>query len=347
MRPSTPARRLLTLAAIAPALACGSAPDGGDAARPLDEPRTMIVETAPLRIDRIYRSMAGPDDRLTVDPADLDWVVAYDTEVRDALDGEPMGDEFFCHSQLQMENTTRLLVTATGAEEIRFPEGFAMPVSRILAARADEGAPVEELTFLGMVLNNHRPDIDRLARVRATIEYFRDEDFGDRPRPRKLFKVGLPMAVEDLEAYDAPHEAMDDDVATHCVLVGGLNGHWMVPPGEQITRRRFEGIVPVESTVHYGVVHLHNYADYLRLTDVTTGEVLFQADVEYEPERVQIERIPVYESATGFTLHPDHVYEIEARYTNTTDADVDAMALIDLYYNPVDDRDVAYEAPEV
>ena len=303
-----------------------------------DGPRRMVIETAPLAIDQIYTSMAGPHDRQPVDFSVLDWVTAYRTEVVDATTGSKMGDEFFCHSQLQMENGTRLMVTATGSEEIRFPEGFGMPMSQVVGA----GGPAQNsLTLLGMVLNNHVPDIDRSARVRATVEYWQHMDEG-RPR-KKLYKTGLTMEVEDLEAYHPPAgQPANDDVSTHCVLVGKAPAHWMVPPGRQVTRKRYRNFLAIDGTVHYAVVHVHNHARYVRLLDATTDTILWQTDVEYEPERVQIAKIPVYESAEGFPIFKNHEYEIEALYENTTDQPVDAMAQIDLYWHPKGNVNINY-----
>jgi len=320
-----------------------------DAARPVadaetaprsaaDGPRTMVIETAPLAIDQIYHSMAGPFDRQPVDFSVLDWVTGYRTEVVDATTRARIGDEFFCHSQLQMVNGTRLMVTATGSEEIRFPEGFGMPLSQVIGA---VGPEQRSLTLLGMVLNNHIPDIDRSARVRATVEYWRNIDDG-RPR-KKLYKTGLTMEVEDLEVYHPPAgQPVNDDVSTHCVLVGEAPAHWMVPPGRQVTRKRYRNFLAIDGTVHYAVVHVHNHARYLRLIDVTTDTVLWQTDVEYEPERVQISKIPVYDSAEGFPIFKSHEYEIEALYENTTDHAVDAMAQIDLYWHPKGNVNISY-----
>lgn len=313
----------------------------GSAAIDLPSPRIGYVETMPIHIDRIYPSMEGPHDRIAVNSSDIDWITAFKTEVVDTVTNEPMGEEFLCHSQLQLSDATRLMVAATGSSEIRFPEGFGMPVTNII-----RGLPEERrmLTFLGMVLNNHEPEIDRTARVRATIEFYRDEDLGPNPPLRKIYKVGLPMTVNDLEAFDPPSESdTTDDVATHCVLVDGLKSHWIVPPGQQITRRQFDSIVPVESTVHLAITHLHNGSDYLRLIDLTTGETLFQTDVVYEENRKQIATIPVYSSSEGFKIYPDHTYQIEASYSNDTDHDLDAMAVMDLYYHPQGNLDITYE----
>ena len=48
-----------------------------------------------------------------------------------------------------------------------------------------------------MVLNNHEPEIDRQAKVRTAFEYFKDGDFGQGARPKKLFMSSLMMEVEN------------------------------------------------------------------------------------------------------------------------------------------------------
>ena len=332
-------------AAEAAASAESDAPRGPELKLPA--PRTALVRTGDLPIDQIYRSMQGPFERIFVDYEELDWVTAVRTDVVDQSTNERMGDEFFCHSQLQMINGTRLLTMATGADELRFPEGFAMPVSQIVGGQPE---PHRALTFLGMVLNNHEKEIDRQARIDATLEYFRDEDFGDAPRPKKLYMTSLLMEVENLEEYKpGPDEPpISDDVTTHCALVeqplgGKLKLHWMVPPGEQRTRKRYEGFLPIDGTVHFAWAHLHNYGVYMRLTDLTDDKVLFQANVQNEPDRDQIANISQYSSPEGFPIYKDHVYEIEALYNNTTDSDVDAMAMMVLYYNPKGDREITYK----
>ena len=305
-------------------------------------PRTGFMETGELPIDRIYHSMEGPLNRIQVDYSNLQWVTAIHGEVIDASTSRPMGDEFFCHSQLQLLNGTRLLVLATGADDIRFPPGFAMPVAEMLAM-----LPAEQrsLTYLGMVLNNYEPVIDKRARVRATLEFYLDEDFGSHPRPRKLYPANLTMFVKDLEEYVPDDPALvSADVTTHCALVGKLPVHWMVPPGKQKTRYRYTGFAP-DSRVHYAWVHMHNYGEYMRLTDVTTGEMLWQADVKHEAARAQIASISHYSSTEGFPLYHDHEYEIEAVYDNTTDHDIDAMAMMMLYFNPLDNVSLTFPFP--
>lgn len=309
-------------------------------------PRVATIATDTLPIDQIYHSMQGPFDRVFVDPSELDWVTAARTEVIEQAGQKPMGGEFFCHSQVQLMNGTRLLTMATGADDIRFPPGFAMPISAIV-----QGQPERErsLTYLGMVLNNHIAEINEQAKVVATVEYFKDEDLGDAPRPKKLYMTSLLMEVEDLEAYKpGPDEPpISEDVTTHCALVeqplgGKLKLHWMVPPGLQKTRKLDKNIVPIDGTVHFAWAHLHNFGVYMRLTDVTEGKVVFQANVENQPGRDQIGKISNYSSTEGFPIYKDHVYEIEALYNNTTDHDVDAMAMMVLYYNPAGNASLRY-----
>ena len=296
--------------------------------------RTMEVATAPLLIDKIYPSMEGPSERQEIDAAELDWVRAYRIDVLDTESEELMGDEFFCHSQLQIPNTTRLIVNATGYNHMEFPNGFAMPISQIVR---DLPAEQRGLTFYGMVLNNHVDQINALASVRARIEYWRDEDFGTGPRPRRLYKLGLPMAVDDAEAeaYQAEPMVTHDGVTNACVLVEGLRTHWLVPKGEQRTRRRFTKPFPIDATVHFAAAHMHNRGVWTLLRDATTGEELWRTVVEYEDDRVQIERVPVYSSEQGFKVYKDHDYEIEALYVNPDDQPIDAMVLVDVFYNPV------------
>jgi len=310
------------------------------------KPRIAKFGTETLPIDQIYHSMQGPFDRVYIDASELDWVTAARTDVVEQASQKRMGDEFFCHSQLQLPNGTRLLTMATGADELRFPKGFAMPVSAIVRGQPE---PLRALTFLGMVLNNHEAEINKQTKVVSTVEYFKDEDFGTGPRPKKLYMTSLLMEVDDLEAYKPGKDEppISDDVTTHCALVeqplgGKLKLHWMVPPGLQKTRKRYKAFTPIDGTVHFAWAHLHNYGVYMRLTDLTDGKVVFQADVENEPDRDQIANITHYASEKGFRLYRDHEYEIEALYNNTLDHDVDAMAMMVLYYNPDGNRGIQY-----
>lgn len=314
-----------------PSLAALAVANGDDDAPARPAPRTLVVETPPLHLDRIYHSMQGPYERVPIAASDVDWVTAIRSEVIDAGSGARTGDEFFCHSQMQVGSEAQLLVMATGAEEIRFPEGFGL---RLTDHQRDG------LNFLGMALNNHVPEIDRHVRIRATIEYRRDDDGSDAPPLRALTMTPIAMTVGPaLQRSEPRADDSDDrdpsDVTTHCVWVDDSPVHWMVPPGPQITRNRVDvsrWFDAERATVHYIATHMHNYGVSMRLEDVTDGVVLWQADVENEPDRVQIARIPAFSSAEGFVLRRDHEYAIEACYDNTSDHPIDAMAMMGVYW---------------
>ncbi len=92
-------RRGQFLASIAVAGLTAAGCSGGDPAV-----RTRSIDLGPLRIDQIYRSMDGPFARTRFDISDIDWVTGFRTEVYDVGTGERLGDEFICHSQLQVDN---------------------------------------------------------------------------------------------------------------------------------------------------------------------------------------------------------------------------------------------------
>jgi len=297
--------------------------------------RSRAFELGPMRIDGTYGSMAGPYAEQTFDFSDMDWIVGFRSEVTDASSGERMSDEFFCHSQMQLGNDTRLIVTAMGIPSIRFPEGFGVPLKRILAGMPEQWRGVH---LFGMVLNNHHPGLRKDVKVRLTVEYQSFAEGAVSADLKKLYKQGLTMTYEPEPGETAGHPP-------GCgLVVEGRTEHWYVPPGRQVTRRRFSNIVSLDARVHHAVVHLHNYGRSMRLTDLTAGKVLWETNAIYEPDRVQIAQIPAYSSVDGFPVYASHEYEIEAVYDNTTDKPVDAMAMMYLFWHPPGNEDLTYPA---
>jgi len=314
--------------------------------------RTMIAETEPLAIDATYHSMEGPWQRVVLDPTGVGWITGFRTEVVDAASGEPMGDEFFCHSQLQLATSARLAVAASGIDEISFPRGFGLPIEETVQ---NLEAPWNELSLLGMVLNNHGSELPGEVKLRFTVDYVAPGEYGEDMQ--KLYKASVPV-VPNLE-HQAEETASWERGDT-VVLLGdelepaglpettmGKPGHWMVPSGKQVIRQRYRNLIGIATRVHYGIVHMHNHGASMKLTDVTEGKVLWQTAVEYEEghDRVQIARIPVYSSEQGFVLYPDHEYEIESVYDNRDEVPVDAMAVMYLYHHPLNNETISYPIP--
>jgi hypothetical protein len=340
MNASTPTRAIaglvLVLAAFSPA--CQDSDPVAGVAMPAVLTRT--VEVGPLRIDGIAHSMEGEFQRAPLDTAEIGWITALRTEVVDAATGLPMGDEFFCHSQVQMDTGSRLMVAATGIREVRLPDGFGIPLQQILGDLEPEWRGV---SLMGMVLNNHDPDLQADVNVRFNVDYVAadDETAGDLVRP--LYRASVTILPDKPAAKVFEGDPLAEVTAPR--TAHGKTGHWVVPPGMQIVKQQYRGLIGAETQVHFGVVHLHNYGRLISLTDVTSGEVLWQVEARYAPDRDQIVEIAPYVSTEGFTLRPDHVYELAVVYDNTTDEDVDAMATMYLYHEPAGGRTLTYPPP--
>jgi len=337
-------RTLLLAAGLSLAVLVAGAAVWAVPATTLPPIRSKVFDIGPLRLDKIYHSMEGPHDRARFDATDVEWVTGYRTAVLDAQTRAPLGDKYFCHSQLQLDSGTRLMVTATGIPEVRFPPGFGLPLSQILTGIPEAGRGV---SVLGMALNNFDQDINRDVTIRVTVDYVTKADAAAGKPLRRLYKVGLPMTREaapgaGATGHEHHMESGDSTMAGMGELVEGMSQHWRVPPGKQTTSRRFKDIVPVDATVHYALVHLHNYGVWMRLRDVTTGKTLWQTDAGYDAKQRQIIKIPIFESVAGFPLPKDHEYEIETLYDNTTPEPVDAMAMMYLFYSPVPDVKITY-----
>ncbi len=315
--------------------------------------KTRVAETDPLAVDSVFHSMEGPWQRVVLDPTDIGWITGFRTEVVDAETGARLGDEFFCHSQIQLATSARLAVAATGIDEIRFPEGFGLPIEEI---RNDMQAPWNEISLLGMVLNNHGTEHDGGVKLRFTVDYVPPGDYGPDAM-QKLYKASVPV-VPNLE-HQAEESAAWERGDT-VVLSGddlqpaelpqttmGKAGHWMVPPGKQVIRQRYRNLIGIDTRVHYGLVHMHNHGVSMKLTDVTAGEVLWETELGYDEDgdRVQIVEIPVFSSREGFLLHSDHEYEIESVYDNSSSEPVDAMAVMYLYHHPLKDEHITFPVP--
>ena len=98
-------------------------------------------------IDQIYRSMKGPKGRKVVQlmdeglAAELIWVVGYRTEIVEADGDAVLSGEFMCHNNLNLAEldrhaklfnwpraNPRLFTLSQGQMEVRFPEGFGIPI---------------------------------------------------------------------------------------------------------------------------------------------------------------------------------------------------------------------------
>ena len=117
--------------------------------------------------------------------------------------------------------------------------------------------------------------IDRDVNVRITVDYLTFADKEPPPGLRKLYQVSLPM-TQDAVAQEGEvhhHPTMDETVEARDI-VEGMDQHGVDAPGPLLTKKRFSKFIAADATVHFAAVHMYNHGRYMRLTDVTTGEVL-------------------------------------------------------------------------
>jgi hypothetical protein len=319
--------------------------------------RSITFLSPVYTVDRLYRSMMGPQATRGVllhasagETPELLWIVGYSAVVVGADGESPRSQEFMCHSNLDIDMprhqelfglsskaSVRLFTLSQGQQEIRFPEGFGIPV------RSDE-----PLRLTTQVLNHNVEKISLELRHRVTVFYVVDEE---APAPmRALYQVaanGLVL-VEGTDGYYNVPEA-DPELHGEGCLVGNsadpadrfytdsqgrkFTGHWIVEPGVEVNRSnttRFMGL-RFDTKVHYIAVHLHPFAESLELRDLTAGESIFTSRVTPSEGKIGIDRIEHYADSFGLPLFMDHEYELVSTYNNSSSVDQDSMAVMYMY----------------
>jgi hypothetical protein len=130
------------------------------------------------------------------------------------------------------------------------------------------------------------------AYLRVRLSYSREEDGFMQPRDVYPFYLDVmgPVGAKDFQ----------------------------VPPGRTV--RSYETSPAVEGRILGMGGHIHDYATALRLEDVTSGKVLWEAEPQYNDEG---RLVGVSESRLwirgGIKVVPDHVYRIQVEYDNPLD----------------------------
>jgi hypothetical protein len=249
----------------------------------------------------------------------------------------------------------RSLTFLSPALEIRFPDGFGIPVW------SDE---LLWLTTQVLNLDPSAPPAD--VRHRVTVDFLFDGDLAEPLRPLSMVGATGLVLLED-EAPDsvtlhsepprsespgaeAPYFGIErprqEEHGSGCMVGANagehvyedpqgrrFSGHWVVPPGRQVNRTLVTELMdlPYDTTVHYVAVHLHPFAESLELRDLSTGEVVFTARAENAVGRTGLTRVDHFSSADGVDLHRGHQYELISVYDNPTGQPQDSMAVMFLY----------------
>jgi hypothetical protein len=314
----------------------------------------------PYRIDRIYKSMEGPQSTryfaLNKErKGEIYWLTGLKTEMVDEAGKAPMRPEFMCHVNLDLDparphadtaalrrgRDQRLFTLSQGQTEVRFPKGFGLPL-----------ASDEALMLTTQVLNHNEPKIDITVRHKVTVELVRDADLRAPLKPlRKVGVFGLARVAGPRGHYGFPQAETETHGPTcmegqHAGGGGVLNvpyrdrfdrefsGHWVVKPGREVNHTNVTRLMQLDrdTTLHYVAVHLHPFAESLELRDRTTGKTVFKSRVGWTPEgRVGLARVDHFSSEKGLPLFRDHEYELISVYNNTSGVDQDSMAVMHLF----------------
>ena len=327
------------------------------------------VVSEPYVIDRVYKSMEGPGGAQTFklaagDKPELLWVIGGEAAVLDPENVPMKSQEFLCHANIRFDpkqfkdqnpnadfdhmthQPLKIFNFSQGLTEIRLPRGFGIPV---LSTRLFE--------FNYGVMNPSEPKQPFAVKVGVTFQYLRDIELEHELKP--LFEWGtwgLTMKVLvsgsaahsshcAIEAGDGSPEAPSGESAqVPTVSLGKIHKnekgyqqayHWMIPPGRHIYRYQLEksyySELPFDTTIHYATAHVHPYAEFIELRDLTTRQSLFKIQIKNSRDGFSITEIKPFSSEKGLPIYRNHEYEMVCQYNNTTNHDIDAMAFMFVY----------------
>lgn len=90
-----------------------------------------------------------------------------------------------------------------------------------------------------------------------------------------------------------------------------------VPPGRTV--RSWAGSPAIDGTVLALGAHLHNYAEFIRLEDVTEGRVIWEVEPNRDADgRVRSVPTSTFWPSGGLRLRRDHTYRVVVAYDNPT-----------------------------
>lgn len=317
---------------------------------------SKVVLSETYTVDRIYPSMTGPQSlsalqvvQTQTEAPELVWMTGY-RAVMTGADGEtPMSQQFMCHSSLRWGPARDLsfkryysdiFTLAQGQLKLDLPPGYGIPMSS------------KEALLLGtQVLNMHQKEGVAQTRHKTTIDYVRDRDL---EKPMKALVMKSVQAMVSLEgkevAYGVPAGA-ESEAQKHASCAPGeypkdgeqnvfkddqgqrFAAHFVVPPGRHeyrtLATKRMK--LDQDTTIHYIAAHLHPFAQWIELRDLTTGQPVIRLNATNLREGIGLEKVESYSSEEGLPLSHDHEYEVAALYDNTSGENQDAMAVMFLY----------------
>ena len=330
---------------------------------------TFTTTTAPLLLDRYYGSMQGPSQtqRITIGSGskpELLWLTGFQfsMETDGTTTGTREAQRFNCHSMMHISDpgsfrgrlptsmvSSRLFTLSQGQSEIRFPQGFGLPIY------SDQ-----EINLNNQALNlNPGPPIN--VSHRTVVHYLRDADIRDgevvplfvtEAYGMVLLKgespyFGVSNARQEKHGpgcHFGSHARIDSDGIFEDSQGQRFSTFWILKPGRDENHTlvtRFLDL-PYNTTLHYAAVHLHPFAESLELRDLTTNTTVFKSLAENSSGRIGLSKVTAFSSVDGVPMFRDHEYELFSVYNNTTSENHDVMASAFLYL-----RDKTFKRPNV
>lgn len=298
--------------------------------------------SSPYRLGQVFLSMEGPGEvrqgiKLAGKEDELLWLTGYEAIMVDEAGDKQLSQEFMCHNSLFLDSTIsdyrallgtrvygspRVFTLAQGAYRIELPPGFAIPFPSRQA-----------LQLQSQVLNLVPEHVGQAVRHKIRSEFVADRSLWRKPRPLFLVEATGRALLKD-PASKVPSAELPARGRTRTDGLGRVTtGHWQVPPGvhENVTRVTTELSLPFDTTVHYATSHLHPYARWQELRDLTTGTVVYRVEATSSTDGRSLVKIPAYSSTQGLALFANHDYELATEYENTTSKPVTAMSILFLY----------------
>lgn len=336
----------------------------------LPEPMVRWVEkgdTASMMSgpDSVSKSSAQPEAApvglkyADITKRDLYWLKSIKLQVLDENDKVMPTAEFICHMNLDVDtavrekafknaekvSNTRLITLTQGQTEVRFPDGYGVPVASFEPFR---------FTFQAA---NRTSNAHRRVRQLCTMEFIKDCDLKGPLTALSWYAPYIAVNIDKTPGALKPEHEMHGPSClgnsagmTAPNFVNGsviknnggehLVGHWAIPTGTHnysspITDERDFGFNHKDRVVHYVWSHLHplcteaslNVCDGSKKTPVWT--IHAQTDAS---QGLEIKHIDDFSSTKGIVLPKAKHFELAATYKNTSGQPQDSMVVQGIFY---------------
>jgi hypothetical protein len=337
------------------------------ASRRIEIPESMINflergKAAPGMMDCSIPKEANANVQGLIDtidkPRTLLWLKAVKVEVLDEHDRVLPTAEFICHFNIDTNAkfhnklfwqaepcvTNRVITLTQGQTELKFPEGYAVPVA------SDEPWSVI-FQAANRTTNKHRR-----VKHRCTVYFIKDSDLH---QPMTALNWFAPFVYVNLESNPAhvtqkasinclPFSdtsfgvnAPNNTCGTFIDHTGHrMSGHWIIPPGNNtyvtpIDDDRNPEFATKPRVLHAVWTHVHPLCTsvtlYRRQAHSRTKVFTINANTKTE-HGLELTNIDYWKSKEGILLAANCAYELETTYKNNTGAPQDAMASTGMFF---------------